>query len=64
MTELEAGVGDRGVIDDRHEAGRVAHQRLVEQGFVAIAKTDEIDVALEIARLLVEMAHNALDLTL
>ena len=64
MPELQAGVGDGGVVDDRHEAGGVAHQCLVEQRLVPVAEADEVDVALEVAGLLIEVPHDALDLAI
>ena len=63
VAKRQAGIGDGGVIDDRHEARRIAHQRLEEQRLVAVAQAHEIDVALEVAGLGVEMPHHPLDLS-
>jgi hypothetical protein len=60
VAEGEAGIGDRRVIDDRHEARRIGHERAVEQRLVPVRQPDQIDVALEIVRLRVQLLQHAL----
>ena len=62
VAESEAGVGDGRVIEDRYEARRVGHHGAVEQRLVPVRQADQIDIALKIAGLRVEVLHHALDL--
>ena len=62
VAEGKAGIGNSRIIEDRYEARRVGHDRAVKQCLVPVRQTDQIDVALEIRRLRVEVLHHALDL--
>ena len=62
MAELEARLRDRRIIEHRDEAGRIGHHDVVEEGFVPVAKFDQIDVAVEIGEPAIELLLNALRL--
>jgi hypothetical protein len=62
VSEGEAGIGDRRVVEDRHKARRVGHDGAVEQRLVPVRQPDQIDVAFEVGRFCIEMTHDALDL--
>ena len=62
MAKGEAGVGDRGVINDRDEPCRVRHERAVEERLVAVGESDQIDVAFQIGRLCLKVTHDTLGL--
>ena len=62
MAELLAGLADSRRVHDRHEASRVAHEQAIEERFVGVLQLREIDVALEVRRLRVELHLRATDL--
>ena len=62
VAELQAGLADGRVVDDRQEARRIGHRGAVEQGLVVVEQVHEIDVAVEIAGLVPELLQHALEL--
>ncbi len=62
VAELQAGLADGRIVDDRQEARRIGHQGPVEQGLVVIEKSDQIDVAVDVAALVPELLQHALEL--
>ena len=62
MTESEAGIGDGGIVDNRHEARRVRHQRFVEQRLVTVAKAHQVDITFKVTGFLFQMPHDPLHL--
>ena len=58
MTEFEAGLADCRVVDDREEAGGIGHHSPVKQRLVMIEQIDEVDVSVEISRLVTELHHD------
>src|SRR5205807_5706863 len=63
VAEGEAGIGDRRIVEDWHEARRVGHHGAVEERFVSVSKANQIDVTFQIRRLRLEVSRNALDLS-
>ncbi len=59
VVELQAGLADGRVIDDRQEAGRIRHQGAVEQRLVLVEQPDQVDVAIEIGGLVSELLKDA-----
>ncbi len=64
VAEREASVGNGRVIDNRHEPRRIGHERVIEQRLVPVREPDQIDVALEIARLGLEVLQHTLALSI
>ena len=56
MPELQAGLADGRVVDDRQKSRRVRHDGPVEQRFVVVEQIDQVDVAIEVRGLLVPAA--------
>ena len=59
VVELQAGLADGRVVDDRQEARRVRHQGAVEQRLVLVEQPDQVDVAIEIGGLVSELLKDA-----
>src|SRR2546429_6784432 len=55
MAELLTGLADGRRVDDRHEPGGVGHEHPIEERFVGVLQLREVDVALEVRRLPVEL---------
>ncbi len=62
MAELQADVADRGIVDDRKEPSRIGHDGAIEQRLVVVEQVDQIDVAVEVGRLVTELHVHALQL--
>ena len=58
MIKLQASFTDRGVVDDLQETGGIGHQRAVEQDLVDLQKIHQIDVALQVGGLLLELPED------
>src|SRR3989475_2731035 len=59
VAELLAGLADRRRVDDRHEPRRIGHEDAIEERFVRVLQLREIDVALEVGRLAVELREGS-----
>ena len=59
VVELQAGLADGRVVDDRQEAGGIRHQGAVEQRLVLVEQPDQVDVAIEIGGLVSELLKDA-----
>src|SRR5579863_3449805 len=59
MTELETSFSDGRVVNDWQEAGRVGHDGPVKQCLVVVQKIDEVDVAIEVGRLVTQLLQNS-----
>jgi hypothetical protein len=64
VPELQAGLADRRVVDDRQETRRVGHQHLVEERLGGVEQLDQVDVAFQVGGLLAELLRRAPDLGL
>ena len=64
VVELQAGLADRRVVHDFEEAGRVRHQRAVEQRLVRSEKVHQVDEPVDVGVLVLELEHDALQLSL
>ena len=62
VPELETGLADRRVVDDRKKSRRVGHDRAVEKRFVVVEQIDEVDVAIEIGVFVAELLHDPAEL--
>src|ERR671934_188355 len=60
VAELLAGLPHCRRVDDRHEAGRVGHEHAIEERLVRVLQLREIDVALEIGRLPVQLRERTM----
>ena len=62
MAELEAGLADGRVVDDRQKARRVGHDGPIEERLVVVEQIDQVDVAIEVGGLVAELHHDAAQL--
>ena len=64
VPEFQAGLSHRRVVDDRQKPRRVRHQHLVEKRLIGVQQRDQVDVTLQVRRLLAELPQDAQDLVL
>ena len=62
VTKFEARVANGRVVHDGKESRRIGHDRAVEERLIVIEQIDEVDVAVEIRRLVRELQHDAAQL--
>ena len=64
VAELQARLAHRRVIQNRQEPRRIGHDHLVEQHLIGVQQPDQVDVALQIGRLVAELLQRPPDLGL
>ena len=62
MAELLTGLSDCRRVHDGHESRRVGHQHAIEERLVGVLELRQVDVALEVSCLAVELRERSFEL--